>query len=58
MLGERRMRLCLQEGSIMIFKKVDVWLTPVQHCNGGRGDGATEAKSDMFEPPICVISIH
>lgn len=52
------MRLCLQEGSIMIFKKVDVGLMPVQHCNGGRGDGATEAKSDMFEPPICVISIH
>lgn len=52
------MRLCLQEGSIMIFKKVDVWLTPVQHCNGGGGDGAAEAKSHMFEPPIRVISIH
>lgn len=47
---------CLQEGQIMIFKKVDVWLMPVQHL--------MEAKAMQLQKPRMtslnhkVISIH
>lgn len=49
---------CLQEGQIMIFKKVDVWLMPVQQRNGGGGNGAAGAKNNKSEPQSRVISIH
>lgn len=51
-------KCCLQEGQILIFKKVDVCLMPVQQRNGGGGNGAAEAKNNKSEPQSRVISIY